>query len=499
MSSKQSIVFILFFFFSTILTSYAQTRSGKRGISYDIKDAKDLKTLSEGLSWFYNWSSAPANTSVANASKAEGMEFIPMIWNGNFQKETLRNFFQNNPNAKYILTFNEPNFTSQACMKPSEAAAKWPEIEAIADEFGLKIVGPAVNFAPGKGGAVIENGIEYTDPVKYLDDFFTACSGCRVDYIAVHCYMNYVSALEWYIGLFKKYGKPIWLTEFCAWESGVTDAMQRNFIAESVNYLESDPDVFRYAWFTGRSGVVNSYPYMQLLKDASGELTEKGMIYTCMSSWNENFFFTINDTIPAEQYAEATRSIHLRQSSDDTGRLNVCDFTQGKWVEYNVDIPADDLYDLYFRVSVYPLSQFSIWVDQTPVDEISLESAGSLNQWTTRVVSAPLKAGKQKIRLQMQQGELALNWIQICSTQNTGIKTHRMQAFEFYTTLIHERLEIISKIPLSSVRLQDMTGKIILQSTHTSELDLTGLPKGVYLLRVENNQKETGVVKVMKM
>lgn len=57
-------------------------------------------------------------------------------------------------------------------MTPLEAAAEWPRLEAIANEFVLKIVGPAVNFC---GNCVTENGTTYNDPFDYLDDSFQAC------------------------------------------------------------------------------------------------------------------------------------------------------------------------------------------------------------------------------------------------------------------------------------------------------------------------------------
>lgn len=498
MQIQNSFLFILFLFLAGTVSGHAQTRSEKRGIAYDIKDIKDVKTLAEGVSWYYNWAHSPANTLVSGAARVYGMDFIPMTWNGNIQKETLRNFLQSNPHVNYILAFNEPNFTEQARMTPSEAAAKWPELEAVADEFGLKIVGPAVNFAPGNGGAVTENGVEYTDPVKYLDDFFAACPDCRVDYIAVHCYMNYVSALEWYIGLFKKYGKPIWLTEFCAWENGVTDLWQRNFIAESVHYLESDPDVFRYSWFIGRWGKTNSYPYMQLLEDAPGVLTEKGKIYLNMSSFDPEYYFSVNDTIPAEHYWSASRTIHLQQSSDNTGQLNVCDFTSGKWVEYNVDIPADNQYNLYFRMAANKISQIDILINQSVAKTMHIESSGGLNRWMTHTITMPLKAGKQTIRLQLQQGEAALNWMRVCPVDHSAIQKNRISSVDAYPNPVDDVLWLDSDLPISHVILQDMSGRIALEATHVDQLDMSGLSNGLYLLEIKNSNEEKSIVKVIK-
>ena len=111
--------------FATIYTIHAQTVSPKRGIAYGNNSSTDLSLLSTGISWWYNWSEAP-ESSVLNSYTGLGVDFVPMAWNGNFNQQKLRDFLLAHPDVKYILGFNEPNFTSQANMTPSEAAASWP-------------------------------------------------------------------------------------------------------------------------------------------------------------------------------------------------------------------------------------------------------------------------------------------------------------------------------------------------------------------------------------
>ncbi len=275
-------------------TVYGQSQ--KRGMAYGHHSPEDLQVLSPEISWWYNWVETPEN-SVVNVFGNYGFEFVPMTWNGNLNETKLRNFLK----AKYLLAFNEPNFLEQANMKPSEVAAQWPRLEAIADEFNLKIVAPAVNYC---GECVTENGTTYTDPFQYLDDFFEVCPDCRVDHIAVHSYMNTVSALQWYIGKFKKYEKPIWLTEFAGWEynDNINDVNdQISFMIGAVDFLEADPDVFRYAWFIGRRDGINSFPYIDLL-GANGVLTQLGEVYKQMPTHDADQVVEIPATIEAEAY-----------------------------------------------------------------------------------------------------------------------------------------------------------------------------------------------------
>lgn len=242
----------------------------KRGVAYGYHSVDDMRALSDGVWWWYNWAPRP-DTDVRNDYASLGFEFVPMIWGGNFDDDRIDDELVSD--ARYLLGFNEPNFFAQANLSPSEAAALWPRVEAIADAHDLEIVSPAVNFC---GPA---QSCHDTDPFDYLDAFFAACSDCRVDYIAAHWYACDGPALTWYLGELKQYGKPIWLTEFsCGDGADRSLEKQKAYMEDALAILEADDDVFRYAWFAGRTTAI---PNVDLL-DESGELTELGELYVSL-------------------------------------------------------------------------------------------------------------------------------------------------------------------------------------------------------------------------
>jgi Glycosyl hydrolase catalytic core len=114
----------------------------KRGLAYGYDSDADMTALSKGIGWWYNWAASPDGT--LSKGFTAGVEFVPMIWGGTFDTTTLAK--QVPAGAKYLLTFNEPNFGSQANLTPSAAAALWPQIQAFAKARGMKIVSPAVNY-----------------------------------------------------------------------------------------------------------------------------------------------------------------------------------------------------------------------------------------------------------------------------------------------------------------------------------------------------------------
>jgi O-glycosyl hydrolase len=204
------------------------------------------------------------------------MEYIPMLWNGNFNDSQIVAYLQANPSIKYMLVLNEPNLTDQSNMTPQQAAQLWPRYEAIAQQTGVKIVGPAMTWGDMSG---------YENPVTWLDAFYSAYEANnsnrdpQIDYIAFHWY-DY--GLNDQLNALMKYNKPFWVTEFANWHSQ-NDGAQIDTLAEQqaqmtdmVSTCESRTDVFRYAWFTGR---LSPDPHFTRLLGADGQLTGLGTTY----------------------------------------------------------------------------------------------------------------------------------------------------------------------------------------------------------------------------
>jgi hypothetical protein len=256
--------------------STAATKSGKRGVAYDLADPADLAALSPGVSWWYNWSPTPNSAVPANYASSYQMLFYPMLWNGNFNATSVVAYLKANPSIQYMLVMNEPNCVEQSNLTPTQAAAVWPQYEAVAAQTGVKIVGPAITWC---------DMTNYTNPVTWLDAFYAAYEAAnngnqpQIDYLAFHWY-DYGLADQ--LNALDKYGKQIWVTEFANWHSADdgaqidTLALQEAQMTDMVSTCETRSDVFRYAWFTGR---MSPDPHYTSLLGSSGQLTGLGTTY----------------------------------------------------------------------------------------------------------------------------------------------------------------------------------------------------------------------------
>ncbi len=250
--------------------TYGQTKSPKRGICGDASP-QDLVILAPSVTWYYDWGVEPPAVSQGQLS---GIEWVPMCWGAVYAGDVAGIEARIPAGSKYLLGFNEPNFKSQANITPAQAASMWPNLEKIAADKGLQLVSPAVNWC---GDCV--DGVT-NDPVDWLDKFFAACPGCKVDYIAIHSYAPGSAALSNYLDKFRKYNKPLWITEFAPWDPPKPDFEGVvKYMKEAIPILENDPIVFRYSWFATRVGI---NPDISLL-GANGALTKLGQLYAGMA------------------------------------------------------------------------------------------------------------------------------------------------------------------------------------------------------------------------
>lgn len=281
---KKVKLFLVFAFSLLLLVNYSFAqdtkvkRSPKRGVCINKMTENEAKTLSQGVSWFYNW-----HWKTEYKYLSVDMEYFPMVWGA--KPENLTDFvkeLEKGAKPTHVLVLNEPNLKDQAFVSPEVAAKAYLEAEKVANKHGIKIIGPHMALGSGADKSItaldpIENKqVTYTFMIPYLNAFYHFVGGVdKIDAIAVHSYGN-IGELKWMIKMLQeKYpGKPIWITEFAWW--GAKNAGQTYlYMKEAVELFEKTPAVEKYAWFKAHMGNGNR---MSLLSD-DGKLTKLGKAY----------------------------------------------------------------------------------------------------------------------------------------------------------------------------------------------------------------------------
>jgi hypothetical protein len=228
-----------------IWTSAASTpavskTAAKKGVDAWAFTGVKTALARSGATWYLDWSTSPEGITAP-----AGVHFVAMIWGAGSMSAT--DLSEAKHYGPYLLTFNEPDLSSQAHMTVAQALALWPKLEAT----GLQLASPAV----ATGAAT---------PGGWLDRFIRGAANrhYRVNFIALHWYgsdfktSDAVAQLRSYlVAVHHRYPtKPIWLTEYSLINFGndpqyPSGAQQAAFVSASISMLDGLPYLARFAWF----------------------------------------------------------------------------------------------------------------------------------------------------------------------------------------------------------------------------------------------------------
>lgn len=484
----------------------AQQKSAKRGIGWDEKSQRvseaAVSKMLPGISWLYNWGPAP-NGTADNLGTTEGMLFVPMCWNGAFNETTIRNYVDTHSGVKYLLGFNEPNFSAQANMTPEAAATLWPKVEKIAADCGLTLVAPALNFTGEKVGGRIWNPYEWLD--EFIRQYEVQFGTLPVmDCLALHCYMNWYSSNTWFateyfysdlynVSKTDVYGRypnivkyldaykaahghfpRMMLTEFCSWENDGTITgvdFQIDQMTQKVQKLEQSDLVEGYAWFMA-NGTASSYPYFSIFTNASAaSLSTLGTVYTYMSSFDTDKYYVSGEIIDAKDYVDAStdeQQVRLRPNTESgsTHPLQV-EMQCGSWTKYQLSVPTDSEYRFVIRMCSTTDSPLWLYVDgKKGVTPMLASTAG---QWADRDFTTTLPAGEHSIML-----------------YNGGTTPFLISSLRFYATASSIAQTTATGVN-DKVEVYDMGGIHIATASALSELNLA---KGIYIVIMPSGEKK---------
>jgi hypothetical protein len=222
---------------TTSTGSTTTSSSSKRGLAYNDASLLDGFADSNKISWAYNWGSSTSPI-------PSNFEYVPMLWGtgsdftGGWNAAATEAIASG---SKHLMSFNEPDLSTQSNLSPSDAAAGY--MTYMMPFAGKAQLGsPAVTNGGGSMG------------LTWLENFLSACTGCQIDFVAIHWYtggdatafMDYVDQAYTAGG-----NRPLWITEF----QGEGDATAQNSFLETVlPQLDASSQVARYAYFMASDG-----------------------------------------------------------------------------------------------------------------------------------------------------------------------------------------------------------------------------------------------------
>jgi len=228
------------------LTVLQKRSSGKRGAAYNDPS---LISIVSTASWCYNWGDS------AGGPLPSGVEYVPMIW-GTKSFDGWSNAIESalSSGSKCILGFNEPDYSGQANMSPTDAVTYYKQY-----------VTPYQNRA-ALGSPAVTNGNQANWGLDWLSQYLDICNGtCGQTFINIHWYStgdnagslasDFEAHVNQAIALAEKHNiHEVWITEFGT--VNVADSITEQFLVQALAFLEQTQAVTRYAYFMAGEGTL---------------------------------------------------------------------------------------------------------------------------------------------------------------------------------------------------------------------------------------------------
>lgn len=433
-----------------------------------------------------------------------------MCWKGTYDANAIRNYVKNHPGVKYLLGFNEPNFAVQANMTPADAANKWPGVEALANELGLKLVAPALNYTgENVGGKVWQ-------PYEWLDEFikkYKARYGKlpHMDCLALHCYMDWYGSVTWFateyfykdlydeakeaygmypniVELLDSYKEAhghfprMMLTEFCAWEESCTNIdFQIDQMTQKLQKLEQSDLVEGYAWFMANPEDNSGKPWMGCFVDGKrnySELNDLGKVYVNMSTFDTEKFYAPNELIKAKDYIDAStdeRQVKIRPNTDPGNSLplQVELPVFGSYSKYQINAPWDGEYKIKIRVKTTASTDFRFYMDEKASTITLITLPNTYGRWQDYEFYVTLTKGTHTPNLyNISSTPIVISsWMYVPTTD--GIEHTKTNGNEEVSTYSLDGMKLGSGRSLQEMHL----------------------PKGIYVVSQPNGEKKKMVIR----
>jgi endoglucanase len=203
--------------------------------------------------------------------------------------------------------------------------------------------------------------------------------------------------------------------------------------------------------------------------------------------------------IEAETFNQQS-GIATETTTDTGGGSNVGWIDSGDWMTWSVTIPTTATYTLNVRVAS-PNSTAKLRMDKdagaTVLATVTVPNTGGWQTWTTASTTVSLPAGTYNLGMNALTGGFNLNWLEITSTtKSASIETSVESVetgFSFYPNPCKEVLKVnVNDAENAIVEIYNISGQLQLRQTiqqGVSELNTTGFAKGIYLMKLNKNNR----------
>ncbi|MCF8357912.1 MAG: glycoside hydrolase family 9 protein [Prolixibacteraceae bacterium] len=254
-------------------------------------------------------------------------------------------------------------------------------------------------------------------------------------------------------------------------------------------------------WITINSttGIGNATVLVNSIDDNPYESDRSGKIYVYSQSILTDSVLVVQNgvkksfRIEAEHYLEKFGTQN-ETTADVGGGENVGYIDVGNWLAYTLDITVAGYYDVTFRHAGYA-GDFDVYIDDVLLQNLTFPNTDDWQVWESHTVEMELQEGQHIMKLVFNSVGTNLNWYQFDWKDKTGFRNRALKGLKIYPNPAsgYVNIEFEPGRGTGEIELFSVDGKSMLQKECTGSssetLDLSGLIKGTYFLKVKVDSK----------
>ena len=280
-----------------------------------------------------------------------------------------------------------------------------------------------------------------------------------------------------------------------------------NWITQTINGIVSDSNNSRVLHIDLNSG----YKFTDVLKVSFGGniVAKDGTTLQPFTLEDvENLLPSVHlipGRVQAEDYLNVV-GISLETCTDNGGGQNLAYLDPGDYVDYEVLVLNSGMHKADFRTASQSPGALNIQiVDSTGnilnnLGSANFPATGDWQDWETYSFNLPLTAGEHILRLAVTQAPFNLNWIEFWFGGiglNPSLTDEKILVYPNPSKEHQISIEVNEKMIGSSLKvtnyLQQKVHEIRINERHTN-LNLSHLPKGIYLMKFYNSSDNSTVL-----
>jgi endoglucanase len=192
--------------------------------------------------------------------------------------------------------------------------------------------------------------------------------------------------------------------------------------------------------------------------------------------------------IEAEDYYQMA-GLQTETTADEGGGFDLGYVDAGDWVSYSLDITTAGIYDVAFRHAGYA-GNFDVSLNDVFLQQVSFPATSDWQDWVSYTSQMQVPIGQSLMKFDFNSPGTNLNWMQFDWKGLTNIDNSANDDIKVYPNPADDNLLIDfgSSHGAGEIQILSIEGETLIRcirsSLSTESIDVSGLAKGVYVLKV---------------